>query len=141
MRETNIGQCEHCAKQFGYYLIHSGFNDSLYAYCNACGMTADFSIYSKRFPKLIQSCEPFREICAEMEPYIQPCECGGAFKKGSSPRCPHCKRALSAETAAAYIEINAAGTRKGWGWQENWSDCYCIVIENKVVTDNFRPTP
>ena len=101
MRKLESGQCKSCGKQFGYYLIHSGFNDSVYAYCDSCGMTADLSIYDKRMPKL-HGCAPFQEICPELEPHIQPCQCGGSFKKGASPRCPHCGQALSAEDATNY---------------------------------------
>jgi hypothetical protein len=39
-RTHDIGDCEHCKKKFGYYLIHNGFNDSAYAYCDTCGSTA-----------------------------------------------------------------------------------------------------
>jgi hypothetical protein len=73
-----------------------------------------------------------------MEQYLQPCECGGTFKEGVSPRCPACKQPLSAEAATVYIEANALGTKKGWRWQKNWHDTYCILIENRVVNDNFK---
>jgi hypothetical protein len=72
-----------------------------------------------------------------MESYIQPCECGGRFKRGAAPRCPHCCQPLSAESATSYIESNAPGTKKGWHWQRNWSGIYCIVIENNRVDNNF----
>jgi len=39
-REKLHGTCEHCGKAFEYYLIHNGFNESSYAYCDKCGMTA-----------------------------------------------------------------------------------------------------
>jgi hypothetical protein len=107
MRKLDTGQCDHCAKQFGYYLILSGFDDSSYAYCSGCGATAQLSLYDKRMPKVIQDCPPYREICVELERYIRPCNCGGTFKKGNSPRCPHRKQPLSAEAAAKYIEKNA----------------------------------
>jgi hypothetical protein len=100
-------------------------------------MTADLSIYDKRMPKL-HDCAPYQEIPVELEPYIQPCQCGGTFKKGALPRCPHCKQPLSAEDATNYIEKNALGTKNGWLWQKNWQDTYCIVIENKLVSDNFK---
>jgi len=138
MRDVESGLCEHCGDRFSYYLVHSGFNDTCYAYCTDCGMTAEFSIYSQRMPKLPPHYDPFREICVELEPYIQPCLCGGTFKKGASPRCPQCKRPLSPEAAASYIERNAPGARSGWVWQRNWHDLYFIVIENRVVTDNFK---
>ena len=138
MRKLDIGQCEYCAKHFGYYLIHSGFNDSFYAYCSDCGTVAQLSLYDKRMPRLVQDCPPYQEICAELEPYIRPCQCGSAFKKGATPRCPHCKQPLSAEVAATYIEKNASGTKKGWVWQRNWHHTYFIVIENNLVSDNFK---
>jgi hypothetical protein len=138
MRNLDSGECEHCGKQFGYYLIHSGFNDTCYAYCTDCGMTAELSVYSKEMPQLPSDCDPFREICVELEPHIQSCMCGGTFKKGASPRCPHCKQRLSAEAATIYIERNAPGTKGGWAWQKHWHDLYCIVIENRFVTNNFK---
>jgi hypothetical protein len=137
MRELSPGICEHCRRTFGYYLIHSGFNDSSYAYCEKCGQTAIFSIYDKRVAKL-PPCPPFKEICAEWEPYILPCGCGGAFKHGAFPRCPHCSQPLSPEKATAYIESNSPGTKKGWHWQGKWQGLYCIIIENRVVDDNFK---
>jgi hypothetical protein len=73
-----------------------------------------------------------------MEPYVQPCECGGSFSRGSAPRRPHCAKPLSAELAMSYIETNAPGTKKGWRWQGNWSGVYCIVIEGKRIDNNFR---
>jgi hypothetical protein len=137
MRKLDIGTCEHCSQTFGYYLIHSGFNDSSYAYCDTCGMTTILSSYDKRMPKLPSSCLPHSEICAEMESYLKPCECTGVFKKGSCPRCPRCRERLSAETATSYLERNAPGTKEGWHWQENWHETYCIVIEDRVVHGNF----
>jgi hypothetical protein len=100
-------------------------------------MTSILSLWNKHWPKLPPSCFPHREICADFEPFIRPCTCGGLFKKGASPRCPLCHRELSAEAATSFIEKNAAGTKKGWRWQGNWNDTYCIVIDNKLVTDNF----
>jgi hypothetical protein len=138
MQKLDVGSCEHCSKTFGYYLIHSGFNDSSYAYCDHCGMTAIRSVYGKRMPKLALNGLPFEEICSELESYLLPCQCGGPFKKGASPRCPHCSEPLSPDAAAGYIETNALGTKTGWHWQRNWRSLYCIVIENMAVSDNFK---
>lgn len=133
-REQNIGTCEHCQQQFCYYLVHSGFNDSVYAYCDSCGKTAILSLCDKRMPKL-RDCPRHQQMSSAMEPYVQPCGCGGSFRKGSAPRCPHCNKPPSAKIATAYIEGNAAGS---WRWQKNWSGIYCIVIENIWIADNFR---
>jgi hypothetical protein len=138
MTELATRICEHCGQSFRYWLCHWGFGDCSYAYCEKCGMTAILSYWDKRMRKLPPGCPSQQEICAELEKYLQPCECGGVFKKGASPRCPHCSLALSAEAATAYIETNAPGTKKGWSWQRNWHDTYCLVIENRLVKDNFK---
>lgn len=146
MRDQTTGTCEHCGKSFGYWLCHCGFGDCSYAYCDKCGMTSILSLWDKRMPKLSPRAWRQQEIPAwgqqeiptELEQYLRPCECGGVFKRGASPRCPHCSQVLSAETATTYIETNAPGTKQGWRWQRNWHDIYCIVIENRRVMDNFR---
>jgi hypothetical protein len=77
-------------------------------------------------------------MCSAMEQYLTPCECGGRFRRGAAPRCPRCAESLSTESATSYIESNAPGTKNGWHWQRSWSRLYCIVIENKMVENNFR---
>ncbi len=136
-REQSIGTCEQCDTSFRYWLGHCGFGDCVYAYCDFCGKTAILSLWDKRMPNL-PNCPGQQEICLRMEPYLQPCACGGNFKKGCAPRYPHCREPLSAELAASYIETNAPGTQKGWRWQKNWSSCYCIAIEDNWVQNNFR---
>ena len=39
-RVDGYGTCESCESSFPYYLIHNGFNDSTYAYCDHCGRLA-----------------------------------------------------------------------------------------------------
>ena len=134
-REQSIGKREHCQQRFGYWLGHCGFGECVYAYCDSCGKTAILSIWDKRMPKL-PGCPGQQEMCSEMEPYVQPCDCGGRFRRGAGPRCPRCNKPLSAELATSYIENNAPGTKKGWRWQRNWSGLYCIVVEEKKVDDN-----
>lgn len=73
-----------------------------------------------------------------MEPYVQACECGGRFRRGSVARCPHCNTPLSAEVAASWIEANAPGAKMGWCWQRKWSGTHCIIIEERWARDNFR---
>jgi hypothetical protein len=134
--EFSLGTCEHCQQQFQYWLGHSGFGECVFAYCDACGKTAILSLWDKRMPSL-PKCPGQQEICSAMEAFIEPCDCGGRFKRGSAPRCPHCNRPLSAELATSYIEFNAPGTKKGWRWQRSWSGLYCIVVEDKRINDNF----
>jgi hypothetical protein len=72
-----------------------------------------------------------------MESRLEPCECGGSFRKGGAPHCPNCDEALSAELAASYIEKNAPGSMKGWRWQKNWKGLYCMVVEGRRVDNNW----
>jgi hypothetical protein len=114
------------------------------ALANVCTHTARLAAERHFFPcgtnilPKLADCPGQREMCAAMEPYVLPCQCGGAFQSGCSPRCSHCNAPLSADKATSYIEENAPGTKKGWRWQRNWSGLYCIVIEEKLVENNFR---
>src|SRR5579863_3213712 len=136
-RSDGGGVCEQCYGPFEYWLCHCGMAECGYAYCDSCGRTAILSEWDKRRPQL-PNCPSQQEICAAMESYLQPCECGGRFRKGAFPRCPRCNQHLSAESATSYIEANAPGAKKGWRWQKSWSGLYCIVIENNKVENNFK---
>jgi DNA-directed RNA polymerase subunit RPC12/RpoP len=135
-----IGTCEHCGENFTIELFHNGFAESSYAYCDGCGTRAILSGWSKRWPESVK-----RKVYASrnhsrdgaMEPYLRPCECGGAFIKGKSPRCRKCRKPLSADQAADYLERQAPGTKKGWRWQRSWDGLYCAVINGFQVVDNF----
>jgi hypothetical protein len=77
-------------------------------------------------------------IAETVEPFLKSCVCGGKFKKGASPRCPDCLSVLSAVKATSYIEKNALGTKMGWRWQQNWESVYSIIIEDRVVSNNWK---
>src|SRR5882724_6754320 len=100
----NFGTCEHCAHSFSYTIVHNGFNDSSFAYCDACGRAAILSAYH---PKLRAFKFAPGPLPRQLEAWLLPCECGGNFRASASPRCPHCNRTLSAEWATTYIERNA----------------------------------
>jgi len=135
--KQDTGNCETCSKNFGYALIHNGFNDSAYAYCDSCGEIAILSGWFSDIPT--NSNIKFHQVISEeVEPFLKNCECGGRFRKNASPHCPHCNAELSAIEATKYIEQNAVGTQLGWRWQQNWQGLYCIVIENKLVKDNWK---
>ena len=138
IRDKDFGHCETCHQRFGYYLIHNGFNDSAYAYCDRCGETSILDYYFGNAP--IPSgvhLKPHEVIDESIEPFLASCSCGGKFRKTAVPRCPHCSSPLSAIEAAKYIEANAPGAKGGWRWQRTWTDLYCIVIEDKVVHNNW----
>src|SRR5438552_3175373 len=37
--DNSIGSCENCGHTFQYRLVHNGFGDSAYAYCDKCSFT------------------------------------------------------------------------------------------------------
>src|SRR5215469_13380532 len=127
--------CEHCQSRFEYWLCHCGMVESMYAYCDSCGKTAVLSEWDKRMPRL-RDCPGQQEICAAMESYLLLCDVEVVSKKERLLDL----HILSAELATSYIEANAPGSEKGWRWQRSWIGMYCIVIEDKRVMDNFRPT-
>jgi len=134
--KPNIGTCEHCGGSFPYELLHNGFNDSAYAYCSSCGMTTVLDAWKVPDGIRIQF---HTVIKSEDEKLLLPCECGGTFKSGASPRCPRCHQELSPELAKKWLEANAPGTTKGWRWQCSWTGLYAVVIGKQIVKDNWIP--
>lgn len=135
-RKQDPGVCDRCGRSFGYHLIHNGFNETCYAYCADCGMTAFMDTYYEDRPGLPRH----RAITSGAERFLAPCECGGSFEPGAAPRCPHCRNVLSANAAATWIEAAAPGTAGGWRWQRNWEGLYAIVIEYRSVHNPWRET-
>lgn len=133
----DVGICEHCKRHFKYMLLHNGFNDSAYAYCDTCGCTAVISGWSPKPDQV--TLRVHQRIDSEIEDYLERCGCGGHFVTNGSPRCPLCKNRLSATAATRWIEANAPGTAKGWRWQQSWSGIYCIIIEGHSVGDPWKP--
>jgi hypothetical protein len=136
-REPSTGVCEQCQRQFSYWLMHNGFNDSAYAYCDSCEYSVSLNGRHKGIP-VGARLQIHKRIAKDVEPFLKPCPCGGTFRADVSPKCPHCHQSLSPVVAKAYLEANAAGTSKGWRWQENWSDIYSIIIDTKCVTDWWK---
>jgi hypothetical protein len=133
------GVCDHCRTEFPYTLIHNGFNESAFAYCEACGATSILDGCFKSIPAGA-GFTPRGPVPPSAEAFLAPCDCGGHFRGSASPRCPRCRHDLSAEIARPWIEANAPGSTKGWTWQGSWVGLYCIVIAGKAVSDNWLTT-
>jgi hypothetical protein len=138
MAHFDTGSCDSCGGKFQYRLVHNGFGDSAFAYCDACGSSALLSCWHDRIPAGAKL-KVHGPINPEAEALLAPCACGGKFKASASPRCPHCLSMLSAEASRAFIEANAPGSSKGWRWQGSWDGVYSILIEGRNVTDNWLP--
>lgn len=140
-RRDGVGSCAQCRAKFDYMIIHNGFNDTAYAYCDRCGMTAlvgGWNDTNKPSDAPLRIHEPIQE---ETEPWLETCTCSGHFRRDSAPRCPGCGEALSAELATKWIEKNAPGTKVGWRWQRTWTGMYCIVVDGRMVENNWRSRP
>ena len=137
MAKTDVGTCDSCAGQFQYQLLHNGFGDTTFAYCDSCGRTALMSAWYPHVPPEAQL-KIHGAVNIEAESLLAHCECGGEFHALASPRCPKCHAKLSAEAATAYIEANALGTAKGWRWQHSWQGLYCIVVEGRSIENPWQ---
>jgi hypothetical protein len=124
------GDCEHCCRIYHYTLLHAGFGDYSYSYCDGCGGLATFNYASSFLPNLPAPATPHQVIDASWEPFIVGCSCGGRFRSGASPRCVFCREPLSADHAAPHIERNSVGAGRGWRWQRNWTEVYCLALED-----------
>ncbi len=139
------GDCEHCSRAFHYMLLNAGIGDFSYAYCDACGMLATLPFSNREMSALPPSSETHQVIPRDWEPFILPCACGGHFRREASPRCTYCNSVISADLAADHIERNSIGATRGWHWQRNWSDTFCMALEDphnpgklRQVTDVVR---
>lgn len=132
------GDCEHCGQFYRYSLLHAGFGDFSYAYCDTCGKLATFSSSSSFLLSMPRAVSPHQVIDDAWGPHIRSCDCGGAFRRGASPRCVVCTRPLSAEHATGHIEHNFIGGGRNWRWQRNWTDTYCLEIEDPARPGSLR---
>ena len=133
-REDGKGRCENCGTVFPYEIVHNGFNDSTYAYCDQCGTTAILGLWGiekrlGRVPDLVTPLPP------EIEQLLAPCACGGSFRGRAPARCPSCRGPLSPDLAAIWLEAQAPGAEKGWRWQRSWSGLYALILGERVVFD------
>ena len=144
MQAMQKALCEHCNVTYRYTLWNASFGGFSYCYCYTCGMLATIDYRNPRMALLPYTPLLHQEMDALWEPHLDPCSCGGTFRRGASPRCPRCHLPLSAETAGYYIEQNEGKAAKDWKWQGNWSEAYCIAIEEmnnggelRLITDPF----
>lgn len=135
VRKDGEGECIACGHQFDYCLIHNGFNESAYAYCDSCGITALLDGW--RMPRDVRI-PLYGVIPAKHEALLAACSCGGQYRYGAAPRCPHCHAPLDAVAVTSWIEANAPGARSGWRWQQTWVGLYAIVIEGRIAENTWR---
>ena len=127
------GDCEHCGQSYRYSLTDAEFSDCTYAYCDTCGKLATISKSSSYLVKMPPSAGEQHVISADWEEFLRPCRCGGHFRHNAAPRCMVCLKPLSAEHAAEHIERGFLPGNRFWRWQRNWTDRYCMDIEDPAL--------
>ena len=124
------GDCEHCGRIYRYSLWDCEFGKSSYAYCDRCGKLALLNYANPQVAALPPLKNQHAEIDQSWEQFLEPCDCEGTFRRGSSPRCPYCNQQLSPTHVAAQIEAQTQGTNKAWHWQNDWKGPYCLAIDD-----------
>lgn len=79
-------------------IIHSGFNDSGFMYCDNCPNILTWSIYDRNYEKLVNGKVPWLLNDSEknlIEESVIKCESGGNFRFSAKPRCPNCNNIIS----------------------------------------------
>jgi hypothetical protein len=132
---TTDGFCERCGAMFSCRLVNDERNGSEHYFCQLCGRTAIVSVteMEARFGDRERSVLGFEIFVVEDN--LANCECGGRFKMLGAPRCPSCRKVLSAPLATRWIEGNAQAAHSGRRWQRTWSGLFAIVIGERVVVD------
>lgn len=78
--------CPSCNESIGYYWF-SGMGDMApHFYCDRCSNI----FFNKGDRDLVWGREQTHELLDEIESTLPACPCGGQFRSGQNPKCPHC---------------------------------------------------
>jgi hypothetical protein len=78
--------CPQCRHSVRYYHF-SGMGDMApHFYCDRCSNL----YYSESHHKRIWGKKPTQSLLLEIETTLPICPCGGKFRPGQNPKCPHC---------------------------------------------------
>jgi hypothetical protein len=118
MAKDAIGTCETCRQTFSYRLIHNGFNDSAFAYCDRCGYTPVLSGYYQGIPGTAKLAlhEP---VNAEAECLLTPCSCGGSFRATAISRKSDERSNVQCGTASKGTTYRAASNSCLTAWRRS----------------------
>lgn len=86
--------CPECNQILRYQLVHTGFNNTGYAYCDRDGALLVWEIFDPQYTAVAGDKHPWTLNHLEevrVESAFHPCPCGGHFGMRNPPRCPHCR--------------------------------------------------
>lgn len=78
-------------------IIHAGFSNLGFMYCNKCGDVLTWSSFDPIFEKIVGRKHPWSLTSVEkreVENAIIKCKCGGDFTFSAKPRCPNCNNEI-----------------------------------------------
>ena len=90
--------CAHCKRKMvlkGPY--HAGFSNQGFLYCDKDSTILVFDTFNRCYNNVIPNKHPWMLTIQErqtVEHRLKPCPCGGLFKFGNKPRCPHCEKLI-----------------------------------------------
>jgi len=90
-------QCHHKIKADYPDIIHSGFDDSGFLYCDKSGDLLTWSSFDPRYVQLVGQIHPWalsKEQKSIVESSLIRCDCGGTFAFAATPRCPVCNHTI-----------------------------------------------
>jgi hypothetical protein len=85
--------CHHVIEVNYPKVIHAGFSDCGFLYCNKSGDLITWSSYDKTYESLVPGKHPWmlsKKEQALIEGNLIDCPCGGKFTFAAHPRCPNC---------------------------------------------------
>ena len=91
MRSASV--CVHCGRALEFDRFHAGFSDQGYMYCDRDSTVVTWSSFDSTYSALTENTHPWMltaEAKRVVERSIVDCPCGGQFRFGNLPRCPHC---------------------------------------------------
>lgn len=127
----DIGSCENCNQRFSYALIHNGFNDSAYAYCDTCGCVAS-SLLGREPPTASRFASTARLPRTSSGTLID-------VAAGVSFELKHRRDARIADTHSRLmsppdiLRRMRQGPRKDGAGNVNWQGLYCIIVEGRSI--------
>ena len=82
--------CPHCNEVIEFYHYSGMGNLAPHFYCDSCSNI----FFREKDRMILNNNEPTEEILNEITKDLPKCICGGQFKAGANPKCPHCKKEI-----------------------------------------------
>src|SRR5258708_6847015 len=92
------GGCGQRGTSMEFDRFHAGLGDEGYMYCDRDATVITWSSFDPTYSSMVHNTHPWMLTDAEkriVEAAIIECPCGGRFRFGNPPLCPHCSGDLS----------------------------------------------